>query len=105
MEKINILYDNQNIFETELIKEIDNIKELLISKNRKYKNSVSNPQRIFSKASPIEAINIRIDDKLSRIEQQTKYNIIDDEDPELDLCGYIILKRVIKRIEKYGKNK
>jgi hypothetical protein len=98
--KEKLTYDGQNEFEMELYKEIQFLLDMLISKNRKYKNSVSNPKRIFSKANPIEAINVRIDDKLSRIEQQTKNNMKDDEDAELDLCGYIILKRVVKKMSK-----
>jgi guanylate kinase len=100
-----LYYDGQNEFETELYTEVQSILDMLISKNRKYKNSVSEPKRIFSKADPIEAINVRIDDKLSRIEQQTKNNMSNDEDTELDLCGYIILKRVVRKMQDKKDNK
>ena len=69
----------------------DKIKEMLLEKNRKYGNSALIPKRIFSKANPIEQINVRIDDKLSRIESAQKN---EDEDVELDLLGYLILKQV-----------
>lgn len=69
------------------------IKEMLLEKNRKYGNSAIEPKRIFSKADPIEQINVRIDDKLSRIQSG---QIDEDEDPEFDLIGYLILKRVAK---------
>ena len=46
----------------------DEVKELLLSKNRKYGNSALCPRRIFSKASPVEQILVRLDDKLARIE-------------------------------------
>ncbi|MHB8086293.1 MAG: hypothetical protein ACYDHZ_10745 [Dehalococcoidia bacterium] len=70
------------------------IASMLIDKNRKYGDSAISPYRCFSKADPIEQINVRIDDKLSRImSSQTN----EDEDVELDLIGYLILKRVAKR--------
>ena len=71
----------------------DMIKEMLLEKNRKYGNSAIDPKRIFSKADSIEQINVRIDDKLSRIQSG---QIDENEDPEFDLIGYLILKRVAK---------
>lgn len=69
--------------------------DMLIEKNRKYGDSALNPLRIFSRADPIEQLNVRLDDKLSRIQSaQTD----DDEDPELDLIGYLILLRVARRM-------
>lgn len=69
--------------------------EFLVDKNRKYADSALNPKRIFSRADAIEQIKVRIDDKLSRIQSaQTD----DDEDPELDLIGYLILLRVARRM-------
>lgn len=65
--------------------------EILIEKNRKYGDSAIHPIRIFSKSDAIEQINIRIDDKINRkINQQDD----DDEDVDLDLIGYLVLKRV-----------
>ena len=78
-----------------ITEECDNLKELLISKNRKYGNSALNPKRICSKADPLEQIKVRMDDKLSRIDSQ---QIDDDEDAYTDLAGYIILMNVWKRI-------
>ena len=69
----------------------DEIKEILLDKNRKYGDSTLSPKRIFSKASPIEQINVRIDDKLSRIKSAQGD---DSEDAETDLLGYLILKKV-----------
>lgn len=74
----------------------DKLKELLLEKNRKYGNSALNPMRVFSKASAEEQILVRMDDKLSRIKnRQTD----DDEDPFIDLAGYIILYMVSKELE------
>lgn len=69
----------------------DEIKELLLEKNRKYGDSALNPVRIFSKASTLEQLKVRMDDKLSRLR-----NAVDDEDEDviMDLIGYLILYRV-----------
>ena len=73
------------------------LRSMLIVKNAKYGNSALKPKRIFSASDEIEQLNVRIDDKLSRIEQQTKLNLGEDEDAELDLLGYLILRRVAKK--------
>ena len=64
------------------------IKDFLIQKNQAYGNSASDPVRVFSKASPMEQLNVRIDDKLSRIargDSNAKAEVT--EDTELDLIG------------------
>jgi hypothetical protein len=74
-----------------IVEQCDFIAELLLEKNRQYGDSALNPVRIFSSVDPVEQINVRIDDKLSRIAS----NQDDDaEDAELDLIGYLVLKRV-----------
>ena len=57
----------------------DEIKELLLDKNRKYGDSAVNPIRILSKSSNTEQILVRIDDKLNRIKNAQSD---EDEDPE-----------------------
>ena len=47
----------------------DDIKELLLYKNKNYGNSALEPCRIFSNASPVEQLLVRIDDKLNRIKK------------------------------------
>ena len=74
----------------------DEIKELLLQKNREYGDSAINPKRIFSTSSPIEQINVRIDDKLSRLMNKGEKSI--SEDTEMDLIGYLILKQVAMRM-------
>ena len=44
----------------------NDIKELLLYKNKQYGDSALNPSRIFSKASAVEQLLVRIDDKLNR---------------------------------------
>ena len=66
---------------------------MLVTKNRKYGDSALNPVRIFSKASNIEQLKVRLDDKLSRIK-----NAQDDEDEDViaDLIGYLVLLTIAK---------
>lgn len=73
--------------------ECDNIKRVLLEKNSKYGDSALNPVRVFSKSDALEQIKVRLDDKLSRINN----NVEDDEDVTLDLLGYLILYRIAKR--------
>jgi hypothetical protein len=74
----------------------DRVKALLIEKNRKYGNSALDPVRVFSKASPEEQILVRMDDKLSRIRNRQND---DDEDPFVDLLGYLVLYLARKELE------
>lgn len=83
-------------FELELADCLDEIRELLTRKNEQYGNSALEPMRIFSGATPVEQLLVRIDDKLSRI---AKGNGEGDEDAELDLLGYLILLRIARTKE------
>lgn len=69
----------------------DDLKELLLEKNRKYGDSALNPVRIFSKASTLEQLKVRMDDKLSRLRNAADD---EDEDPTTDLIGYLVLYKV-----------
>ncbi len=69
----------------------DQLKELLLEKNRKYGDSALNPVRVFSQASPLEQIKVRLDDKLSRLRNEQED---EDEDVLTDLIGYIVLYKV-----------
>ena len=73
----------------------DEIKELLIEKNRKYGDSAINPIRILSKSSNTEQILVRIDDKLNRIKNMQHD---EDEDVITDLIGYLVLYKVAKKL-------
>lgn len=71
--------------------------EFLIEKNRKYGNSALKPIRVFSKASMLEQIKVRMDDKINRIRnEQTD----EDEDVYWDLAGYLILYMVARDMIK-----
>lgn len=78
-------------FEQDLDLVLNEFKTLLISKNRKYGNSALSPVRLFSKASNMEQIKVRIDDKLSRLRTQ---DVSEDEDVVTDLIGYLILYKI-----------
>ena len=84
-------------------KECNELAKFLIGKNKKYGNSAIDPIRIFSKSSPIEQINVRLDDKLSRIVRGNK-KIKEDEDVDLDFVGYLILKRIAIKYNRKVKN-
>ena len=70
------------------------IRDLLLSKNKAYGDSALEPDNIFSKLDNAQAICARIDDKLSRI----KNNGLDDatEDTLDDLIGYLILLKIAR---------
>ena len=78
----------------------DDIKELLIHKNRKYGNSALKPCRVFSKSSPVEQLLVRIDDKLNRIMQGAGL-LANDEDVVNDLIGYLVLLKIGMNDEKH----
>ena len=79
----------------------DEIKELLLEKNKLYGDSALNPVRIFSKAGTLEQIECRMDDKLSRIRNMDP---TDTEDAFLDLIGYLVLHRVAKMQQRRASN-
>ena len=77
----------------------DEIKELLIHKNRKYGNSALQPNRIFSKCSATEQLLVRIDDKLNRIMKGAGL-LATDEDVVNDLIGYLVLLKISMASDK-----
>ena len=77
----------------------DDIKELLIHKNRKYGNSALQPNRIFSKCSATEQLLVRIDDKLNRIMKGAGL-LANDEDVVNDLIGYLVLLKISMASDK-----
>jgi len=77
----------------EIANACDTIKQLLLDKNKKYGDSALSPTRIFSKASAVDQILVRIDDKLSRISKGAGL-LASDEDVINDLIGYLILLKI-----------
>ena len=80
----------------------DDIKELLIHKNRKYGNSALQPNRIFSKCSATEQLLVRIDDKLNRIMKGAGL-LANDEDVVNDLIGYLVLLKISMESDKQNE--
>lgn len=68
----------------------DEVKEMLLAKNRAYGDSALDPVRIFSKATPVEQILVRLDDKLSRLSRGSAAG----EDVINDLIGYLVLLKI-----------
>ena len=83
----------------ELIEKVtEDIKELLLEKNRAYGNSALNPKNVFSSGDVFESLGSRIDDKLMRIQN---VGVNDEtEDTLSDLVGYLILYKVALINEK-----
>ena len=79
--------------QSDIVATCDSIRELLLEKNRKYGDSALNPVRVFSKSDPLEQIRVRMDDKLSRLQNAQND---EDEDVIADLTGYLILYQVAK---------
>jgi hypothetical protein len=80
-----------------MIKKVcDDLAEFLIDKNRAYGSSFSEPINIFSQVSAREQLAVRIDDKLNRLHKGAEYA---GDDTVLDLIGYLVLLRVLVRME------
>ncbi len=79
-------------FSTQVSDVLIEIKELLISKNKKYGNSALEPLGVFSQLSAKQGLLIRIDDKLKRIKNGSLDR--DDEDVINDLIGYLVLLKI-----------
>tara|TARA_R100000388_G_scaffold62550_1_gene45685 strand:+ start:14 stop:388 length:375 start_codon:yes stop_codon:yes gene_type:complete len=72
-----------------LIKKCKQVANLLIQKNEAYGDSALNPAGIFSKLKASEALKIRLDDKLKRIQN---VGVSDEtEDTLMDCAGYMVL--------------
>lgn len=84
------MYDTK----TEIEMECDEIKEMLLDKNKRYGDSALNPIRVFSQCNKLEQIKVRMDDKLTRIMSATDD---DYEDAVNDLIGYLILYQIARK--------
>lgn len=80
-----------------IVQECVTTANLLLAKNAAYGDSASDPLYIFSDASPIERMDSRIDDKLKRYVNVRRGALTDREDTELDLIGYLIVRRALRR--------
>jgi hypothetical protein len=83
---------DKNFFAVQVTVALEEIRDLLISKNQKYGNSALEPLGVFSQLSAKEGLLVRIDDKLKRIKNGSLER--DDEDVVNDLIGYLILLKI-----------
>jgi hypothetical protein len=84
---------DKNFFAVQVTVALEEIRDLLIAKNKKYGNSALEPLGVFSQLSAKEGLLVRIDDKLKRIKNGSLER--DDEDVVNDLIGYLILLKLI----------
>ena len=75
-----------------IIKKGNEIRDLLVGKNKAYGNAVFDRGVLFD-VEPIYAIQARINDKMNRIKNNNHYN---SENDLLDLTGYLILLQIMK---------
>ena len=87
----------ENDTQQKIIKVCDEVKNMLLEKNRKYGDAALNPIRIFATADTVEQLKVRIDDKLNRFKNMQKD---DTEDVVNDLIGYLILLKVAEERDK-----
>lgn len=87
---------SQEKFKRELNGVLAEIETLLIKKNEAYGDSALNPVRVFSKSNAIEQLNVRIDDKLSRLARGDNAG----EDVILDLLGYLLIYRIQQKRDR-----
>ena len=80
--------------ENEIRKVCDEIANFLVEKNKAYGNSAAEPAGIFAKRlDTLAQIDVRIDDKLNRIQKGNEYP---GDDTIKDLIGYLILRTIVK---------
>jgi len=70
-------------------------RNLLIQKNAAYGDSALNPVRVFSRASPMEQLLVRLDDKVSRLQRGHAAG----EDVAADMLGYLLLILIARKRE------
>lgn len=82
----------------EIVRQCSLLQNMLVSKNKKYGDSLFKPPGVFSDADTLELINSRLDDKLVRL-KQGDVTAADRAEDEEDIIGYLILKRVFRALE------
>lgn len=89
--------DEEDTFANQVTSVCNEIRDLLIEKNKSYGNSALEPIHCFYKGSALESIKVRIDDKLSRLMRGSEYS---GDDTVKDLLGYLVLLRVAEKNQK-----
>jgi hypothetical protein len=78
-------------FERSLVSVLREVGKLLSEKNRLYGNAYFEPTGVFSKLTPLERIDARIDEKLARIKSAQND---DQEDTTNDLIGLLVIRKI-----------
>ena len=82
--------------EKEIRSVCNELADFLVEKNQAYGNSVAEPVTIFAKRlDRLAQIDVRIDDKLSRLQKGQEYP---GDDTVKDLVGYLILRMIVSEI-------
>jgi hypothetical protein len=91
--------NTHNKFREDLQIVLAELQDFLVQKNIKYGDSALTPTTCFSRnLTPLDGINIRLDDKIKRL---MTGDASEDEDVELDIIGYLIIKRIyLMRVKK-----
>ena len=88
--------------EDDIRKMCNDLADFLVEKNRAYGNSAADPVDIFSRGlTPLQKIDVRIDDKLSRLQRGSEFQ---GDDTIKDLCGYLIIRMIIAEKENAKSN-
>lgn len=88
----------------EIAEVCEEVRDFLILKNKAYGDSALRPVRILSRSDNVEQLKVRIDDKLSRL--QNGHALPDESlaDTVNDLLGYLVLLKIAtkRRLEVPG---
>lgn len=93
--EVPVCYDNTT-FDARLSDVLEEVRQMLLSKNAAYGDSALNPVRVFSKADTAEQIRVRLDDKVARLKRGDGSG---NEDAEMDMLGYLVLLRIATKVK------
>jgi len=88
--------DKLTISQNKIVEVCDNMKNLLLYKNKKYGDSALKPNNVFYKGDSTNSIKIRLDDKIGRIKNCNETRIND----VADIIGYCTLLLVSMNVTK-----
>lgn len=81
----------------EIVQQVIQLGALLLKKNAAYGDSALSPLECFARGlTTSQRLGVRMDDKISRLSRGSA----DGEDPEMDLAGYLVLKRIATARER-----
>lgn len=93
------IYDDVALHQKLIAEECDAVKELLLEKNKNYGSSFAQAGGVFARdLSAKTKLLVRMEDKLARIRNGNQFAM--GEDTVLDLVGYLVLYRVLERLEQ-----